>query len=83
MFTEKWEARWWKKIVANQRREVGRLLCPRDGTNKPTDHADGWNGLEWGSKERGSLSGWQHFRILQGELNGDMRLPRAAKCLDA
>ena len=22
----------------------------RDGTNKPTDHADGWNGLEWGSK---------------------------------
>jgi len=35
-----------EKIVANQKREARRLLCPRDGTNKPADHADGWNGLE-------------------------------------
>jgi len=29
-----------------QIREVRGLLCPKDGTNKRTDHADGWNGLE-------------------------------------
>ena len=38
-----------KKLLQSEKRST-RLLCPRDGTNKPTDHADGWNGLEWGSK---------------------------------
>ena len=35
-----------EKNCCNQRRKERRLLCPKDGANKPTDHVDGWNGLE-------------------------------------